>query len=69
LAKARLAEGVAGMARLHAMVGEQLGDHAEGVEVLVGIETDRGPWVQALVAAGHTVFAVNRCRPPVTANG
>ena len=25
----------------------------------IGIETDRGPWVQALVAAGYTVFAVN----------
>jgi transposase len=27
--------------------------------VLIGIETDRGPWVQALVAAGYQVFAVN----------
>ncbi|MFD6567940.1 IS110 family transposase [Micromonospora profundi] len=25
----------------------------------IGIETDRGPWVQALIAAGYTVFAVN----------
>ena len=25
----------------------------------VGIETDRGPWVRALVAAGYTVIAVN----------
>jgi transposase len=23
------------------------------------METDRGPWVQALLAAGYTVFAVN----------
>ncbi|QIZ37748.1 IS110 family transposase [Saccharopolyspora sp. ASAGF58] len=59
LAKARLPEGVAGMARLHAMIGEQLGQDAEDVEVIVGIETDRGPWVQALIAAGYTVFAVN----------
>jgi transposase len=59
LAKARLPEGVAGMARLHAMIGEQLGEHAEDVEVRIGIETDRGPWVQALLAAGYTVFAVN----------
>src|SRR6266567_3612355 len=29
---------------------------AEGV---IGIETDRGPWVAALVAAGYTVYAVN----------
>ena len=27
--------------------------------MLVGIETDRGPWVPALVAAGYLVFAVN----------
>ncbi|WP_433235001.1 IS110 family transposase [Streptosporangium sp. CA-135522] len=60
LAKARLPEGVAGMARLHAMIAEQVGDLAEeDVEVVVGIETDRGPWVRALVAAGYTVLAVN----------
>jgi transposase len=27
--------------------------------VVVGIETGRGPWVQALLAAGYAVFAVN----------
>ena len=31
----------------------------DGAEVVVGIETDRGPWVAALVAAGYTVFPVN----------
>lgn len=60
LAKARLPEGVAGMARLHAMIGEQLGDGGDDdTEVVIGIETDRGPWVAALVAAGYTVLAVN----------
>ncbi|WP_259405916.1 IS110 family transposase [Microbispora sp. H10830] len=59
LAKARLPEGVAGMSRLHAMIGEQLGEQAEEAEVIVGIETDRGPWVAALVAARYTVLAVN----------
>jgi transposase len=61
LAKARLPEGVAGIARLHAMVGEQLGADAEDAagQVMIGIETDRGPWVAALIAAGYTVFAVN----------
>ena len=27
--------------------------------VVVGIETDRGPWVRALIAAGYVVFAIN----------
>src|SRR5215207_10916606 len=61
LAKARLPEGVAGIARLHAMIGQRLGEQVddEAGQVQVGIETDRGPWVQALIAAGYTVFAVN----------
>jgi transposase len=62
LAKARLPEGVAGMARLHVMAGEALGDNAEDADpgqVVIGIETDRGPWVAALIAAGYTVFAIN----------
>ena len=53
LAKARLPEEVAGMARLHAMIGEALGEDAVVAEVAVGIETDRGPWVAALAAAGY----------------
>ena len=32
---------------------------ADTGQVAVGIETDRGPWVRALVAAGYQVFAVN----------
>jgi len=59
LAKARLPEGVAGMARLHELTGRNLGEDAEDAEVSVGIETDRGPWVTALVAAGYTVYPVN----------
>jgi hypothetical protein len=62
LAKARLPEGVAGIARLHAMIGEQLGkdaDERDTGQVAIGIETDRGPWVAALITAGYTVFAVN----------
>jgi len=59
LAKARLPEGVAGMARLHELIGRNLGEDAEDAEVSVGIETDRGPWVTALVAAGYTVYPVN----------
>ena len=61
LAKARLPEGVAGIAKLHKLVAEQLGERAQDddVQVVVGIETDRGPWVLALLAAGYTVLAVN----------
>jgi transposase len=61
LAKARLPEGMAGVTRLHAMIGQALGDAVgdDAVEVKIGIETDRGPWVQALVAAGYTVYPVN----------
>jgi hypothetical protein len=59
LARRRLPEGVAGMARLHELIGQQLGEDAEDAEVVIGIETDRGPWVAALVAAGYVVFAVN----------
>jgi hypothetical protein len=61
LARARLAEGAAGMARLHALVGEHLGrgDDDDHAVVRVGIETDRGLWVTALAAAGYEVFGVN----------
>ncbi|MER5535370.1 IS110 family transposase [Streptomyces mirabilis] len=58
LSKARLPEGVAGIERLHSMIGAELGEGSEA-EVVIGIETDRGPWVQALIAAGYTVYAVN----------
>ena len=58
LAKRRLPEGVAGMARLHEMIGQLLGEDADA-EVVIGIESDHGPWVAALAAAGYTVFAVN----------
>jgi hypothetical protein len=48
------------MARLHALVAGAGGDAADDeLRVLTGIETDRGPWVAALVSAGYEVFAVN----------
>ena len=59
LARARLPEGVAGVARLHELIGPQLPAEAGPDEVAIGIETDKGPWVQALVAAGYAVYAVN----------
>jgi transposase len=56
LATRRIAEGLEGVARLHALLGE----HAdEADDVVIGIETDRGLLVTALLAAGYTVYAVN----------
>ena len=59
LKRARLAEGMAGIARFHDLVGRFVADDAEPSEVLVCIEVDRGPWVRALVAAGYRVFGVD----------
>jgi hypothetical protein len=56
LARRRLPEGVEGIAALHALLAEHV---EEPSEVVVGIETDRGLWVQALVAAGYQVYAIN----------
>jgi transposase len=59
LARARLPEGVDGIARLHALTAAHTPEDAEPEQVVVGIETDRGPWVQALLAAGYQVYAIN----------
>ena len=59
LAKARLPEGITGIARLHAIIAEHLGDNDDAAEVRIGIETDCGPWVAALITAGYAVYAVN----------
>jgi transposase len=59
LARRKLPEGVAGIGQLHALLAEHLPVDAEPEQVVVGIETDRGPWVQALLAAGYQVFAIN----------
>jgi hypothetical protein len=75
MARVRLPEGAEGIRRLHALLGEHLADHldpemapGQGEEestrqtreqVVIGIETDRGSWVAALVAAGYQVYAIN----------
>ena len=59
LAKGRLPEGLAGIARLHELIAGAVGSDAEPGQVSIGIETDRGPWVAALVAARYRVFAIN----------
>jgi hypothetical protein len=56
LAKARLPEGVEGIARFHELVGIHVEDPSD---VLIGIETDRGLFVSALIGAGYQLYAVN----------
>lgn len=52
----RLPEGVEGIGRFHDLVAGHVEDPTG---VVIGIETDRGLFVAALVAAGYQVFAVN----------
>jgi len=59
LARRRLPEGIAGISALHGLVADHLGDDEDPDQVAVGIETDRGPWVQALIATGYQVWAIN----------
>ncbi len=66
LAQRRLPEGLDGVARLHALIAAAMPEDWVDLEpgeaaarVKIGIETDRGPWVAALVAAGYEVFAIN----------
>jgi transposase len=67
LTRVRLPEGMAGMTRLHELLAEHLDQDTVDPQtgtltqdaVIVGIETDRGPWVSALVAAGYQVYAIN----------
>jgi hypothetical protein len=59
LARRRLPEGVAGLAGLHALIADHLDPDQDAAQVVIGIETDRGPWVQALLAAGYVVYALN----------
>ena len=52
----KLPEGVDGIGRFHELVA---GLVSEPSEVVVGIETDRGLWVDALVAGGYQVYGIN----------
>ncbi len=56
LASRRLPEGLPGIGGFHELVAAHA---AEPSQVVIGIETDRGLWVQALGAAGYQVYAVN----------
>jgi transposase len=66
LAYRRFPEGMAGVSGLHGLIAAHLpmewvdlppGEAASRVKI--GIERDHGVWVQALVAAGYEVFAIN----------
>jgi transposase len=56
LAMRRIAEGIEGVRLFHELLAGRVDDPSE---VVVGIETDRGLLVGALVAAGYRVHAVN----------
>jgi transposase len=66
LAYKRFPEGLVGLSGLHALIAQHLPAEwadlpPEGAasRVKIGIESDHGVWVQALVAAGYEVFAIN----------
>ena len=52
----RLPEGIEGIGRFHELLAGLVNEPGD---VVVGIETDRGLWVQALIEAGYTVYAIN----------
>ncbi len=56
LAAKQFPEGLEGIAGLHALIAEHTTDPGD---VIIGIETERGMWVQALIAAGYRVYAIN----------
>jgi hypothetical protein len=62
IARARLPEGLEGITRLHTLIAEKMPASWAELEpteaasrVRVGIETDRGTWVEA----GYRVYAIN----------
>lgn len=52
----RIPEGINGVATFHELVGGFVEDPDD---VVIGVETDRGLWVEALVGAGYQVYGVN----------
>jgi transposase len=56
LASRRLPEGLAGIGEFHQLLARHADDPGQ---VVLGIETDRGLWVTALVVAGYQVYAIN----------
>jgi transposase len=56
VARKRVPEGLAGITQIHELVAKHA---AEGEPVWVGVEVDHGLLVQALLAAGYEVYAIN----------
>lgn len=52
----RFGEGIEGVTGFHELVGGLVEDPGE---VVIGVETDRGLWVEALVGARYQVYAIN----------
>ena len=71
LAIRRFDHGIDGVAMFHDLVAGFVSDPSD---VVIGAETDRGMWVEALIAAGYLVYALNpktvsRYREGVTVSG
>jgi transposase len=56
LGKGRVPDGLEGVRQIHELIGAQA---EQPEQVVVGIETDRGLLVGALLAAGYQVYAIN----------
>ncbi len=56
LAERRFDEGIEEVTKFHGLLAGFVTDPGD---VVVGVETDRGMWVEALDAAGYAVYAVN----------
>ena len=75
LTRRRLPEGLEGITRLHALIAERMPAQWADLEpgqaaamVKVGIESDRGPWVAALIITGYVRDQPDVGRPlPATA--
>jgi transposase len=59
LAKGRVPASAEGVGRVHEMVGAAAADSTDVARVVIGIETDRGVFVRALLGAGYELVAVN----------
>lgn len=62
------------MEQLHGLIALHAPDELDPASVVIGIETDRGPWVATLLASGYTVYAINpiqasRYRERLTSSG